>query len=144
MELEEMRISKLREYLFGVLEEIEYNYNLKSQIGIDFLDDKVSNYSLDKIPIASTVEVWITGEKLCRDVFSFRSRMSFSADVLNNMNNIGFFETFEELLEEKNKNRVLPDIEGIENIQCLNCGTFNNGNSDTAEFDIQIEIQYRR
>lgn len=143
MDIDNLRVKKLREYLFGVLGEIAYNYGLKSQIGIDFLNDNVSNYSLDKIPVASTVEKWITGTTLYRDVFSFRSRMNFSADVLNNIKNIGFFETFERKIEEKNKAKQLPNIDGIESISCLNCGTFNNGNTDTAEFDIQIEIQYR-
>lgn len=143
MEIESLRITNLREYLFSVLEQIEYNYHLKSQIGIDFLNDAVANYSLDKIPVASTVESWITGDKIYRDVFSFRSRMNYSADVMNNLQNIGFFEIFEKTIEEKNKEKDLPQIAGIESIECLNCGTLNNASTNTAEFDIQIQITYR-
>ena len=144
METEDLRIKKLRDYLFNVLEEIEYNYKRKnSQINVDFLSDKVENYSLDKIPVASVVERWITGVNLYRDVYSFRSRMSYSADVISNIKNIGFFEMFENLIEDKNRSGNLPDIEGIQTINCLNCGTFNNGDTNTAEFDIQLQITYR-
>lgn len=143
METEDLRIKKLRDYLFNVLEEIEYNYKRKnSQINVDFLSDKVENYSLDKIPVASVVERWITGVNLYRDVYSFRSRMSYSADVISNIKNIGFFEMFENLIEDKNRSGNLPDIEGIQTINCLNCGTFNNGDTNTAEFDIQLQIEY--
>ena len=37
----------------------------------------------------------------------------------------------------------LPDIEGIESIKCLNCGTLNDAETNTAEFDIQVEIVYK-
>ena len=43
---------------------------------------------------------------------------------------------------DNNENGVLPQIEGIESIQCLNCGTMNNAEKNTAEFDIQIQITY--
>ena len=38
---------------------------------------------------------------------------------------------------------MLPDIVGIESIECLNCGTLINANTNSAEFDIQIQITYR-
>ncbi len=145
METNELRITKLREYLFNVLEEIGYNYKRENtQINIDFLSDKVENYSLDKIPVASVVQKWITGTTLYRDVYSFRSRMNYSADVISNIKNIGFFEMFENLISDKNRSGDLPQIEGIQTIACLNCGTFNNGDTNTAEFDIQIQIEYMK
>lgn len=142
MEIESLRITKLRTYLLDVLSEISYNFSTSSQVGANFLDNKIENYSLDKIPTSSLVEEWITGVKMHRDVFSFRSRMNYSADTINNLKNIGFFELFENKIEEKNKNKELPNIEGIQTIECLNCGTLNNANTDTAEFDIQIQITY--
>ena len=41
------------------------------------------------------------------------------------------------------KNGILPEIDGIESIECLNPGTMNNANTNTAELDIQIRITYR-
>ncbi len=134
------RISKLRTYLMGIIAELDENYK---QINVDFLDSNADNYSLDKIPTTKTIENWIIGSTLCRDVYSFRSRKHYSAEVINNIENIGFFETFENIIKQKNEAGDLPDIAGIESIKCLNCGTFVNGETNTAEFDIQIEIDYR-
>ena len=91
MNYNELRISKLRQYLFGVVEAI--NENCK-QINADMLPNDIDNYSLDKIPVQTLVERWITGLEIHRDLFSFRSRCAYSNDVINNLLNIGFFEMF--------------------------------------------------
>lgn len=138
--MNEARIVKLRDYLFDVLNEINGNTNY--QINADMLG-KAGNYSLDKIPTESTVERWIMGIEIHRDVYSFRSRKLYSADVVNNLNNIGFFEELEQKINSNNKEGILPDIEGIESIECLNCGTLNSVDGTEATFDIQIQITYR-
>ena len=140
MEIDDLRINKLRAYLMDVISEIVDSYK---QLNIDFLSKDAGNFSLDKIPMQKVIESWIVGSNLCQDTYSFRSRMNYSADVINNMKNIGFFETFEKKIYDRNKNRALPDIDGIESIECLNCGSVNNANTNTAELDIQIRITYR-
>ena len=47
------------------------------------------------------------------------------------------------IISSNNKQGILPDIDGIQEIKCLNCGSMNNASTNTAEFDIQIEIDYR-
>ena len=142
MEYEDLRISKLREYLFGVINTLTENRNY--QINADMLSNDIDNYSLDKIPTASVVERWIMGLEIHRDVYSFRSRMAYSQDTINNLSNIGFFEQFENAIKTNNEEGILPDIDNIESIECLNCGTLNNTDGVTAEFDIQIQITYRK
>jgi hypothetical protein len=92
---------------------------------------------------ASTVERWITGGGIYKDVFSFRSRKTYSTDEINNLNNIGFFEEFENIIKSNNMKGVLPKINGIQAIECLNTGTMSDVNTNTAEFDIQLQITYR-
>lgn len=141
MEYEDLRISKLREYLFGVINTLTENRNY--QINADMLSNDIDNYSLDKIPTASVVSRWINGLEIHRDVYSFRSRMSYSQDTIDNLSNIGFFEQFENAIKTNNDEGILPDINNIEKIECLNCGTLNNTDGTTAEFNIQIQITYR-
>lgn len=137
----EYRITQLRAYLFTILDELIGNS--KYQINANMLDNDIENYSLDKIPTSSTVEKWINGLEIHRDVYSFRSRKSYSQDTINNLNNVGFFETFEKEIKSNNKEGVLPQIEGIESIECLNCATMVSAETGTAEFDIQIQITYK-
>ena len=136
----EHRIDKLREYLLDIIDTL--TANKKSQIKADFLDD-VGDFSLDKIPTASVVERWINGTEVHRDVFSFRSRKEYSKDLTNNLKNIGFFEDFEKIIKDNNKQRILPDVDGVESIECLNNGTFNSVDGTKAIYDIQIQMIYK-
>ena len=134
------RISKLRDYLFEIINTLTTSRNY--QISADMLG-KVGDYSLDKIPTNTEVEEWIIGIVKRRDVYSFRSRKAYSQDTINNLKNIGFFEEFERKIKSNNDKGVLPEIENIESIECLNCGTLNNVDGTQATFDIQIQITYR-
>jgi hypothetical protein len=141
MDYNETRISKLRTYLFSIIDTLATDKNY--QINANMLSNDINNYSLDKIPTSSQVERWVTGLEIHRDVFSFKSRNAYSQDVINNLSNIGFFEKFESIIKSNNKKGVLPEIKGIESIECLNCGTMLSSDTNTAEFDIQIQITYR-
>ena len=141
MEYKDTRISKLRTYLFSIIDTLTTDKSY--QINANMLDNDINNYSLDKVPTSSTIEKWVTGVEIHRDVYSFRSRMAYSQDTINNLLNIGFFEKFESIIKSNNKKGILPEINGIQNIECLNCGTMNSADTNTAEFDIQLQITYR-
>lgn len=141
MEYKDTRISKLRTYLFSIIDTLTTDKSY--QINANMLDNDINNYSLDKIPTSSTIEKWVNGVEIHRDVYSFRSRMAYSQDTINNLLNIGFFEKFENIIKSNNKKGILPKIDGIQNIECLNCGTMNSADTSTAEFDIQLQITYR-
>ena len=140
IEVSNLRVTKLRAYLMDIITELVGQYG---EMNINFLSNEPNNYSLDKIPVDKDGEKWIINASLKRDVYSFRSRMNYSADTMTNIENIGFYETFEKIIKQKNDSNDLPDIDGIQSISCLNCGTMNNANTNTAEFDIQIQIEYR-
>lgn len=141
VKVEDLRITKLRTYLLSIIDVLVTNK--KYQINANMLSNEPNNYSLDKIPTSSTVEEWITGTRICRDVYSFRSRVGYSQDTINNLINVGFFEIFEKIISSNNEEGILPNIEGIQSIQCLNCGSMTNANTNTAEFDIQLQIEYK-
>ena len=139
--MEETRINKLRMYLFDVINSLteERNY----QINADMLSKDINDYSLDKIPTNTEIEQWIIGDTIKQDTFSFRSRKPYSQDTSNNLENIGFFEKFENVIRSNNEAGVLPDINGIQSIECLSAGTMIVNDTNTAVFDIQIRITYR-
>ena len=141
IDVENTRIAKLGKYLESILEELNSKYK---KINADFLGIDVNNYSLDKIPTASVIDPYVAGGRLCRDVFSFRSRNPYSSDRLSNLKNIGFFESFQKIIFSNNDEGILPKIDGIISIECLNQGTFNYADESmkTAVFDIQIQIEY--
>ena len=137
-----LRVEKLREYLMQIIDGILTDTNY--QINANMLSADINNYSLDKIPVPSVVEKWIMGPEIHKDVFAFRSRNNYSQDTIENLLNVGFFEVFENIIKNNNENNVLPDIPGIQSIKCLNCGSMNYADTNTAEFEIQIQIEYMR
>ena len=143
MEVNDYRISKLRQYLFGIINTLTTNRNY--QINADMLSNEIDDYSLDRIPVQKEASPkWIIGVQVEKDVYSFRSRKFYSQDTINNLKNIGFFEQFENTIITNNDKGVLPDIDGIESIECLSCGTLNSvDDGNQAQFNIQIQIKYR-
>lgn len=134
------RIMKIRAYLFTILDELLSDTDY--QVNANFLSNDVNNYSIDRIPVEKIVENWIIPMKKYREVYEFRSRNSYGQDVMENLKNVGFFEEFEDKISSNNKGGNLPDISGIESIECLNVGALNIADTQKAEFSIQIQINY--
>lgn len=141
---DESRISKLRDYLFEIINTLTENRNY--QINANMLSDKIDDYSLNKMPVSDEAEPeWIIGVQLKKDVYSFRSRKSYSKEYIINLKNMGFFEKFEEAIKTNNDEGNLPDIDNIEEIKCLNPFTMiKNDDGKSAAFDTQIQITYRK
>ena len=130
-------ISKIRQYFFdlGIIDE-------NSNINIDFLSNKPIEYVIEPIPMEPVIRQYADGSSLRQFVFQFGSREYFGADVIQNMRNTEFYEDFSELIEDNNKKGVLPKIDGIQSIECLNNGTINEDNTDNAKYVIQMRITY--
>lgn len=130
-------ISKIRQYFFdlGIIDE-------NSNINVDFLSNEPIEYVIEPIPIEPILRQYADGSSLRQFVFQFGSREYFGADVIQNMKNTEFYEDFSELIEDNNKKGVLPKINGIQSIECLNNGTINEDNTDNAKYVIQMRITY--
>lgn len=130
-------ISKIRQYFFdlGIIDE-------NSNINVDFLSNKPIEYVIEPIPMEPVIRQYADGSSLRQFVFQFGSREYFGADVIQNMKNTEFYEDFSELIEDNNKKGVLPKINGIQSIECLNNGTINEDNTDNAKYVIQMRITY--
>ena len=130
-------ISKIRQYFFdlGIIDE-------NSNINVDFLSNEPIEYVIEPIPVEPVIRQYADGSSLRQFVFQFGSREYFGADVIQNMKNTEFYEDFSELIEDNNRKGVLPKINGIQSIECLNNGTINEDNTDNAKYVIQMRITY--
>ena len=130
-------ISKIRQYFFdlGIIDE-------NSNINVDFLSNEPIEYVIEPIPIEPILRQYADGSSLRQFVFQFGSREYFGTDVIQNMKNTEFYEDFSELIEDNNRKGVLPKINGIQSIECLNNGTINEDNTDNAKYVIQMRITY--
>ena len=130
-------IDKLRTYFFelGIIDE-------NSNINVDFLSNEPIEYVIEPIPVEPIIKPYKDGGSLRQFVFQFGSREYFGADVVQNMANTEFYEDFSALIEDNNRKGVLPKINGIQSIECLNNGTINEDNTDKAKYVIQMRITY--
>ena len=141
MAVGDYRVSKLRDYLFDVINALTTDNDY--QINSYNLSGEVGNYSLDKIPTDTETDRFVISLSRYQEVYSLRSRKVYSQKAIENLKNIGFFEDFERKIRSNNDKGILPDIKNIESIECLNCGTMvSNDNGNTGTFDIQIQITY--
>lgn len=74
--------------------------------------------------------------------FQLLSCNAYGAEVLQNMANSTFYEDLYATIEDNNKKGILPKIEGIESIECLNNGAILSAETQTARYSIQMRVTY--
>ena len=133
-------IEKIRDYFKNKVTLAEEFDNIL----VDFLGEDATSYSIEPIPVEPVLKSYADGGSLRQYIFQFGSREFYDDSVAQNINNLGFYEKFQEEIETNNKNGVLPEITGIQSIECLNNGTIQDVQSGTAKYVIQMRITYER
>lgn len=112
IEKEEIFISKIIEFLSKA-----DVFSNRPRIKVDYLGDKIDNYSLEAVPAERTLHIFIDGSKEKQKIFVFASRKTYSQDEIENLENYKLFENLAEWIEEQNDEENYPDISEIENIE---------------------------
>lgn len=133
-------VDKIREYF---LENVTLAKEFDNILA-DFLGKGATSYTIEPIPTELILRPYRDGGSLNQYVFQFGSREFYDNSVAQNINNLGFYEKFQEEIETNNKNGVLPEITGIQSIECLNNGTIQDVQNGTAKYVIQMRITYEK
>lgn len=130
-------IEEIRKYL------IKQNIiDKKNRINVEFLSEKPTEFSIEKVSTNPIIEKYIDGSSYRQFQFQLVSCNEYSAELTQNIANSEFYENFYNTIEEKNKNKLLPNIEGIDTIECLDNGAMVNANENTARYSILMRIKY--
>ena len=135
---DEIIVEKLKDYFnehVSLAEEFE-------NILVDFLGKEAITYTIEPIPTEYKVTPYSDGGSLRQYVFQFSSREYYDEGVAQQIENLGFYEKFQKEIENNDKNKILPDIDGIQSIECLNYGTIQDVQTGTAKYSIQLRITY--
>ena len=133
-------IDKIRDYF-------KENVTLAEEfdnILVDFLGENATSYSIEPIPVEPVLKPYTDGGSLNQYVFQFGSREFYDNSVAQNIENLEFYEKFQEEIETNNKNGVWPDIKGIQSIECTTHGVLDGAESGTAKYVIQMRITYEK
>lgn len=115
-----------------------------TRINVDYLGEKPTEYVIEPIPTERIIRRYVDGSTLNQYVFQFGSREYYSSDVVENMQKSEFYEQFEQCINWCNREGILPNIQGIQSIQCLNVGAIQDTTNDTAKYTIQMRVTYFR
>lgn len=133
-----MMIEEIRKYF---LEHVSLA-NEFNNILADFLEDDNISYTIEPIPTEPIITKYTDGSSLRQLTFQFGSRESYDNSVAQNINNLDFYEKFQNQIEDNNLKRILPNIKGIQSIECLNNGTIQDIQNGTAKYVIEMRITY--
>ncbi len=142
-ENEELFISKIIDFL----SEADVFSN-KPKIKVDYLGDKIDNYSLEAVPAERILHKFIDGSKEKQKIFVFASRKTYSQDDIENLENYKLFENLAEWIEQQNDEENYPDVSEIENIEEIEAieimdSPYIAAVSETeARYQMEIRITY--
>lgn len=128
-------INAIREYIATC------PYLHEGKIGIDYLENEIA-YSIEPTPISPTDTQFIDDTGIKQFGFILASRESYGQETIQNIINAEFYELFSNWIEENNLGGFLPDIDGIESIECLSTGYAFQTGIDTARYQIPLKITY--
>lgn len=131
-------IEKLKQYF---LEHVTLAEEFKNILA-DFLGEDATDYTIEPVPIEPVLRQYADGSYLGQLTFQFSSREYYDDSNDQNIENLDFYEKFQAEIEYNNRNRILPDIDGIQSIECLSNGTIQDVQKGTAKYVIQMRITY--
>ena len=112
---------------------------------VDFLGAVPTQYAIIPLPGAQVVEWYLDGGSEREFSFAFQS-MESTADELERLENIGFFEAFADWLESQTAAGVLPTLatgKTASKIEALGWAfLYEQGESQTGVYQIQAKLTY--
>lgn len=112
------------------------------RINVDFLGENPTEFALEPIPVNPILEKYLNGSSLRQFQFQLLSCNDYGADVFQNIANSTYYENLYNLIESNNDKGILPNIKGIDSIECLNSGGILDAGTNTARYSIQMRITY--
>lgn len=132
-------IDKLRDYFMN-------NVTLAKEfdnILADFLGKDATTYTIEPVPSEPILKPYTDGGYLGQYQFYFGSREFYDDSIAQNISNLDFYERFKNEIEQNNRKHILPQIDGIQSIECQSHGAIqNNEENGTAKYVIQMRITY--
>lgn len=112
---------------------------------IDYLGDEPIEYAIMPVPCDPVYKRYVDGGCQKQFLFIFASREFYSADVTQSIENLGFYEKFEDWIYEKNEEGELPDLGDRRapiSLEVLTRGYAFAAEENTARYQIQLRLIY--
>ncbi len=114
------------------------------RVNVDYLGTDME-YSIDPLPCSPVIQKYTDGGAKKQYQFAFTSREEYDKDARINIENSGFFQSFDEWLEKKTDAEELPELEEGKSpvrIETLNSGYLYDVDEDKARYRIECRLIY--
>ena len=114
------------------------------RVNVDYIGTDMG-YSVDPLPCDPIMQRYMDGGAKKQFQFAFTSQEEYDQDARINIENSGFFQSFEEWLEQQSFNGNLPKLEEKKNpisIETLNSGYLYDINEEKAKYRIECRLIY--
>lgn len=118
--------------------------NELARISVDFLPEHTDTYSIEEVPCQTVIRRYLDGSSERQFLFVFAARFAYSDELRNNIENSGFFENFENWLEDCTKKEIFPEMkEGLtpSRIEAVSSGYLFDISEDLSESRYQIQCR---
>lgn len=140
---------KIIEAIKNYIGNLECMKTFENAININFLDGTADNFSIEEVPCNPILKKYLDGSTKRQFQFGFCSRQSYGPEVIQNIDNSGFYEEFIDEIEVKSYQGILPM--GIDSVEALKLEVTSsayvvsaNGGTDedTALYQINLCFKY--
>ena len=114
------------------------------RINVNYIGTEMS-FSLDPLPCDPIVQRYVDGGARKQYQFALMSNEEYDEDVRINIENSGFYEAFEDWLEQTNNSGNLPDLGAKKSallFETLNKGYLYDIDGNKAKYRIECRLVY--
>lgn len=114
------------------------------KVNIDYLPDEMA-YSIDPIGGDPIYKKYTDGTCIKQFQFALTSKEAYDGDARTGIANSGFYQFFEEWIEENTREDILPELEGYTPVRMdvLTGGYLFSAEADLGRYQIQCRLIYR-
>nr|DAS83765.1 MAG TPA: Minor capsid protein from bacteriophage [Caudoviricetes sp.] len=134
-------IESLREYFDGCP-----LLKADAKLNLDYLGLEDVEYGIYSEPVNPIIKKYVDGDELKQHTFVFAVKNLMSDSYITQLENISFFDKFIQWIEENNKQRNLPKLEGkrqAQRLEILTNGYLIAQDEGKAQYQIQMRLIYK-
>ncbi|MDD2956447.1 MAG: hypothetical protein PHD67_09075 [Oscillospiraceae bacterium] len=115
------------------------------KLHVDFLPPEAATYSVDVVPVKPITKQYIDGSSNRQFLFVLATRAYYGDFIRQQLDNLAFFEQFEEWLDTQNRVRNYPDLgigRTVQRLEVTTSGYVFAPDTETARYQIQCRLSY--
>lgn len=138
-----MIIDSLRDYMRNL--KCLDAFNNAIRVNVNYLEPNADTYSIEEVPVDPILKKYVNGDSIRQYAFIFTSREPYGVDVLQNIDNSGFYEKLADEIESNNDNEIFPVLD--KGLECMEIKVTSTGyafaiTEDTAQYQINLRLKY--